>query len=41
MIQDSRHVEFMNLAMDQAKIAYALGEVPIGAVIVKDDEVIA
>ena len=31
----------MNLAMDQAKIAYSLGEVPIGAVIVKNDEVIA
>jgi len=41
MNQDSRHVEFMNLAMDQARIAYTLGEVPIGAVIVKDDEVIA
>ena len=41
MIHNSRHSEFMNLAMDQAKIAYSLGEVPIGAVIVKDDEVIA
>lgn len=41
MLQDSRHVEFMNLAMDQAKIAYTLGEVPIGAVIVRDNVVIA
>ena len=41
MNQDSRHLEFMNLALDQAKIAYTLGEVPIGAVIVKDNEVIA
>ena len=41
MTQESRHLEFMNLAIDQAKIAYSLGEVPIGAVIVKNDEVIA
>jgi tRNA(adenine34) deaminase len=37
----SRHREYMKLAIEQAKIAYSLGEVPIGAVIVKDDVVIA
>ncbi len=33
--------EYMGLALDEAKKAYAIGEVPIGAVIVKDGEVIA
>lgn len=32
---------FMNLAMEEAKKAEAIGEVPIGAVIVKDNQVIA
>lgn len=32
---------FMNLALEQAKKAGDLGEVPIGAVIVKDEKVIA
>ena len=31
----------MSLALVEAKKAYKLGEVPVGAVIVKDDEVIA
>lgn len=31
----------MNLALEQAHLAYALGEVPVGAVIVKDNRVIA
>lgn len=31
---------FMNLALEEAKKARTLGEVPIGAVIVKDNEVI-
>ncbi|MEG2295901.1 MAG: tRNA adenosine(34) deaminase TadA [Oscillospiraceae bacterium] len=31
---------FMNLALQQAKNAFALGEVPVGAVIVKNDQVI-
>ena len=34
-------VKFMKLALKQAKKAYDLGEVPIGAVIVKDGKVIA
>ena len=33
--------QYMKLAIDQAKKAEAIGEVPIGAVIVKDHEVIA
>lgn len=37
----SSHLKFMKLAYEQAEIAYSLGEVPIGAIIVKDDEVIA
>jgi tRNA(adenine34) deaminase len=32
---------FMQLALEQAQQAWALGEVPVGAVIVKDGEVIA
>jgi tRNA(adenine34) deaminase len=32
---------FMGLAIEQAKIAASLGEVPVGAVAVKDGEVIA
>lgn len=37
----SDHLKFMQLAYEQAEIAYSLGEVPIGAILVKDDEVIA
>jgi tRNA(adenine34) deaminase len=32
---------FMRLAMDQAHNAWALGEVPVGAVLVKDGQVVA
>ncbi|MDF2572320.1 MAG: tadA [Sporomusa sp.] len=32
---------YMGLALDEAKKAYELGEVPIGAVIVIDDQVVA
>jgi tRNA(adenine34) deaminase len=35
------HEHFMKLAMEEAKKAEEIGEVPIGAVIVKDGEVIA
>lgn len=34
-------MKFMNIAIEQAKKAAELGEVPVGAVIVKDGEVIA
>lgn len=33
--------EYMGLAIEQAKLAEAAGEVPVGAVLVKDGEVIA
>lgn len=33
--------KFMTLALEQAKIAARMGEVPIGAVVIKDDKVIA
>ena len=33
--------EYMLLALEEAKKAYDEGEVPVGAVIVKDDNVIA
>lgn len=33
--------EFMRMALEQAKIAGEMGEVPIGAVVVKDGEVIS
>lgn len=32
---------FMSLAIEEAKQAYLIGEVPVGAVLVKDNEVIA
>ena len=35
------HNEFMKVAIDEAKKAEALGEVPIGAVFVKDGEIIS
>lgn len=36
-----RHEYYMKLALNEARKAYECGEVPIGAVLVKDDEVIA
>lgn len=33
--------KFMKLALDEAKIAFSKGEVPVGAVIVKNGEVVA
>lgn len=35
-----RDEHFMRLALEQAKIAAELGEIPVGAVVVKDGEVI-
>jgi len=37
----SADVTFMRLALDQAQNAWALGEVPVGAIVVKDGQVIA
>jgi tRNA(adenine34) deaminase len=34
-------IEFMRLALEEAKLAQARGEVPVGAIIVKNDQVIA
>ena len=36
-----KHEKFMKEALKQAKIAASLDEVPVGAVITKDDEIIA
>ena len=38
---DDRDARFMRLALGEAEAARALGEVPIGCVVVKDDAVIA
>ncbi|GAE28587.1 hypothetical protein JCM9140_4833 [Halalkalibacter wakoensis JCM 9140] len=35
------HETWMKVALEEAKKAEAIGEVPIGAVLVKDNEVIA
>ncbi len=35
------HNHFMRVAIDMAKAAAALGEVPVGAVVVKDNKIIA
>lgn len=37
----ARDAYYMKLALDQAELARARGEVPVGAVIVRDDQVIA
>lgn len=39
--QEERDTHFMGLALDQARLAEAIGEVPIGAVVVVDNEVVA
>ena len=38
---NDRDLEYMNLALEQARKAGAQGEVPIGAVLVRDDQVLA
>ena len=35
------HTDFMNVAIQEAKKAAAIGEVPIGAIIVKENQIIA
>jgi len=40
-VQNSKDIEYMNEALQQAKKAFDIDEVPIGAVIVKNDEIIA
>ncbi len=41
MIDKGLQRDFMNTALDQAKKAAARGEVPVGAVVVKEKEIIA
>jgi tRNA(adenine34) deaminase len=36
-----RDATFMSLALEEARVAESLGDVPIGAVLVRDDEVLA
>ncbi len=38
---EEKYKKFMLAALDEAKLAAELGEVPVGAVIVKDDKIIA
>ena len=38
---DAQSADFMRLALEQARHAWDLGEVPVGAVVVKDGVVIA
>ena len=38
---DKKHHQYMQFALEQAKIAYEKGEVPVGCVIIKNHEVIA
>ena len=35
------HSEYMKLALNEAKAALAAGEVPVGAVVIKDGNIIA
>jgi tRNA(adenine34) deaminase len=39
--EDAQARRFMALALEQARLAWAAGEVPVGAVVVKDGQVIA
>lgn len=41
MIKPMEHTKFMNIALDEAKKAYLIDEVPIGAVVIKDGKVIS
>lgn len=41
MLEQDAEARYMQLALDQARLAWAEGEVPVGAVVVKDGEVIA
>lgn len=41
MISAERHAYFMKMALKQAQIAFELGEIPVGAVIVHNDNIIS
>jgi tRNA(adenine34) deaminase len=38
---EEKDISYMKIALEQAKLALALGEVPVGAVIVRDEKIIA
>lgn len=38
---EKTHKKWMTLALEQARLAQAMGEVPVGAVLVQDDQLIA
>ena len=40
-MSSERDEHFMRAAIEQARLAYSIGEVPVGAVVVKDDEIIS
>jgi tRNA(adenine34) deaminase len=40
-MESERDIHYMQCAFDEAKKAFIAGEVPVGAVLVKDDEIIA
>ena len=39
--KDPKHIEFMELALEEAKIGFSIGEVPVGVVIVKNNKIIS
>ncbi|MHB8097393.1 MAG: nucleoside deaminase, partial [Erysipelotrichaceae bacterium] len=41
MIKTMEHTKYMNIALNEARKAYLIDEVPIGAVIIKDGRVIS
>lgn len=41
MSKTEKDIEFMELALEQASLAAKLGEIPIGAIIVKDGDVVS
>ncbi len=41
MRTDEKHIHFMKLALEEASLAFSEGEVPVGAVLVREDVVIS
>ena len=40
MTEQEKYVEYMNVAIEKAKKAYKLGEIPVGAIIVQNNKII-
>ena len=40
MVYKEKYVEYMNIAIEKAKKAYKLGEIPVGAIIVQNNKII-